>query len=505
MGRCWGKIIVAERKTYQTIAGYIVAFVALTLLYVALGMTQPFNSDSVSTLLAAQDILHGNVLLKGWDLSTQSFYFTEILPYVVMFGLFGWHVSFYYIVPAMLWAIAMLLAFRIAHLAKGNTGCPLLVLLGTPSAFAVHLVLSPCYHVGAYVGMLLFWLMWLQKPQCLQSKSLFGFCARWSGTVLFVALLLSSDDLVKYTLALPVILAAIGCSFEQRAPRYFGLASSMVAALLLEHVIKTVLAHNGAFHVPGLWSSSFGSQSRASYNLSVLFSGFLQYFGADFFGKPITLSGSGRELFHLACAGGTVWSCFYALRKNRQWTLFDLSSVLAIFIMLAAFVFGELTMDEQSFRYLVFPCLLSVLLVIRHVRVPRGYGVLLGGCCILYAATILPHPVLGYAAANQNFPVNRILEQMGLKQGFAPYWSAARNGLPFPARLAPIEFTPSGIKAFHTLSKRQWYAAGGNFIVCENADQARQAQTQFGPTQREIRIGSNTLLIWSHPFKVPQP
>ncbi|PHY95618.1 hypothetical protein CSR02_00315 [Acetobacter pomorum] len=497
-------ITVAAGKTYQTIAGYIVAFVALTLLYTALGMTQPFNSDSVSTLLAAQDILHGNVLLKGWDLSTQSFYATEILPYVVMFGLFGWHVSFYYIVPAMLWAIAMLLAFRIARLAKSNTGWLLLVLLGAPSAFAVHLVLSPCYHVGAYVGMLLFWLIWLQKPHCLQSKSLVGTCGLWSGTVLFVALLLSSDDLVKYTLALPVILAAMGCSLEQRAPRYFGLASSMVGALLLEHVIKTVLAHNGAFHVPGLWSSSFGSQSRASYNLSVLFSGFLQYFGADFFGKPITLSGSGRELFHLMCAGGTIWVCFQALRKNRQWTLFDLSSVLAIVMMLAAFVFGELTMDEQSFRYLIFPCLLSVLLVIRHKQVPQGYGFLLGGCCILYAATILPRPVWGYTAANQNFPVNRALEQMQLQQGFAPYWSAARNSLPFPARLAPIEFTPAGIKAFHTLSKPQWYETGGNFIVCESTDQARQAQTQFGPAQREIHIGSNVLLIWSHPFRVPQ-
>ncbi|KAA8393870.1 hypothetical protein FKW15_08110 [Acetobacter sp. DmW_125133] len=499
-----GKTTVVERKTYQNVVGYLVAFVVLTLLYTALGMTQPLNSDSVSTLLAAQDILHGNVLLKGWDLSTQSFYFTEILPYVVVFGLFGWHVSFYYIVPAMLWAVAMLLAFRIVRSATCIVGWPLLVLLGAPSAFAIHLVLSPCYHVGAYVGMLLFWLMWLRKPQWLQSKSLFAICTRWSGTVLFVALLLSSDDLVKYTLALPIILAAIGCSLEQRGPRYCGIASSMVGALLLEHVIKTVLAHNGAFHVPGLWSSSFGSQSRASYNLSVLFSGFLQYFGADFFGKPITLSGSGRELFHLMCAGGTVWCCFHVLRKNRQWTLFDLSAALAILIMLAAFIFGELTMDEQSFRYLVFPCLLSVLLVVRHVQVPRGYGFLFGGCCILYAATILPRPVLGYAAANQNFPVNHALEQMGLKQGFAPYWSAARNSLPFQARLAPIEFTPSGIKAFHTLSKRQWYETGGNFIVCESADQAAQAQTQFGPAQKEIRIGSNMLLVWSHPFKVPE-
>nr|WP_159102929.1 hypothetical protein [Acetobacter persici] len=95
---------VRIRKTSKTLLGYLVAFVVLSAFYMSLAATLPLNSDSVSAVLEAQDILHGNILLRGWDLSTEPYYVTEILPYVVAAGLAGWHLSFYYLVPAMLLA-----------------------------------------------------------------------------------------------------------------------------------------------------------------------------------------------------------------------------------------------------------------------------------------------------------------------------------------------------------------------------------------------------------------
>ncbi|WP_231866844.1 hypothetical protein [Acetobacter malorum] len=103
------------KKISTSWLGYLVAFVALSGFYMSLAATLPLNSDSVSAVLEAQDILHGNVLLHGWDLSTEPYYVTEILPYVVLAGLAGWHLSFYYLVPAMLMAGMVLLAFRLCR------------------------------------------------------------------------------------------------------------------------------------------------------------------------------------------------------------------------------------------------------------------------------------------------------------------------------------------------------------------------------------------------------
>lgn len=145
---------VRIRKTSKTLLGYLVAFVVLSAFYMSLAATLPLNSDSVSAVLEAQDILHGNVLLRGWDLSTEPYYVTEILPYVVVAGLAGWHLSFYYLVPAMLLAALVLLAFRLCRVLAPAGAWFWLVLVAAPTAFGVHVLLIPCIHIGAYVGVL---------------------------------------------------------------------------------------------------------------------------------------------------------------------------------------------------------------------------------------------------------------------------------------------------------------------------------------------------------------
>lgn len=484
------------KKISTSWLGYLVAFVALSGFYMSLAATLPLNSDSVSAVLEAQDILHGNVLLHGWDLSTEPYYVTEILPYVVVVGLAGWHLSFYYLVPAMLMAAMVLLAFRLCRVMAPRGAWFFLALVAAPTAFGVQVMLIPCIHMGAYVGVLVCWLLIFAQNQR-------GRAAIWGVFSTLLVLCLASDDIVKYCFVFPVLGAAGVLSVQKRRLEHGWLVLCLLVSLGLAHALKTVLAHNGAFHVPGLWTMSFAGQERIGYNLSVLVSGVLHFFGAYFFGKEFSLHGSGIELVHLAVFLLALWGVGRIARsKTLRLDLFDYAALLCMGIMVGAFTFSQLPIDDASTRYLVFPYVMMALLLARHTVLPvasRALG--LAGAAV-YAGLSVPAPTLHLWQTNRNFPINMELTRLGLTQGFAPYWSAAVNSLPNPVRLAPVELG-ADIKPFHFLSKRDWYTQGGTFFLCDTPAQAAQAQTRFGPASRVEPVDGHILLVWDKTLTLP--
>ncbi len=490
------RVSVLFKQISKKSLGYLQAFVVLSGFYMSLAATLPLNSDSASAVLEAQDILHGNGLLHGWDLSAESYYATETLPYVVLAGLAGWHLSFYYLVPAMLLAAMVLLAFRLCRIMAPAGAWWWLALVAAPTAFGVQVMLIPCIHMGAYVGVLVCWL--LIFAQIRQEKP-----AVWGLFVALLVLCLASDDIVKYCFVLPVLGASALLSVQKRRLEYGRLVLCMLASLGLAHVLKAVLAHNGAFHVPGLWTMSFAGQARVWYNLSVLVSGVLHFFGAYFFEKEFSLHGAGKELLHLTVLLLALWGVVRVARsKTRQLDLFDYAALLCIGIMVGAFTFSQLAIDDASTRYLVFPYVMMALLLARHTVLPAaGRAMGLAGAAV-YAVLSVPAPTLHIWQTNRNFLINMELARLGLTQGFASYWSAASNSLPNQVRIAPVEFGAE-IKPFHYLSKRDWYTQGGNFVLCDTPAQAAQAQIRFGSARMVEPVDGHILLVWDKTLTLP--
>lgn len=487
---------VSFKKICKSCLGYFAAFVVLSGFYMSLAATLPLNSDSVSAVLEAQDILQGNVLLHSWDLSTEPYYVTEILPYVVMAGLAGWHLSFYYLVPAMLMASMVLLAFRLCRVIASKGAWFFLALVAAPTTFGVQVMLIPCIHMGAYVGVLACWLLIFAQTKRESA-------AVWGMFVAFLVLCVASDDIVKYCFVFPVLGAAVLLSVQKRQLEHGWLVLCLLVSLALAHTLKTVLAHNGAFHVPGLWTMSFAGQERIGYNLSVLVSGVMHFFGAYFFGKEFSLHGSGKELLHLSVFLLALWGVVRIARnKTLRLDLFDYAALLCMGIMVGAFTFSQLPIDDASTRYLVFPYVMMALLLARHTVLPAaGRALGLAGAAV-YAGLSVPVPTLHLWQTNRDFPINMELTRLGLTHGFAPYWSAAVNSLPNPVRIAPVEFG-ANIKPFHFLSKRDWYTQGGNFVLCDTSAQAAQAQVRFGPARKVEAVDGHILLVWDKTITLP--
>src|ERR1700688_2646803 len=75
------------RRRLLAVAAAAVGVALLFVAYMQLSRTYTENSDSANILLMSWDMLHGNVLLQGWNLSDVSFYSTELPQYATLEGL----------------------------------------------------------------------------------------------------------------------------------------------------------------------------------------------------------------------------------------------------------------------------------------------------------------------------------------------------------------------------------------------------------------------------------
>ncbi len=143
----------------------VVVAVGLFTAYLFQSRTIATNADGASNAIQAWDMLHGNLLLRGWTVSDVSFYTTELPQYMLVESVRGLGPDVVHVCAAMTYTLLVLLA---AWLAKGRaTGAEGVVraliaggvMLAPQLGSATYtLILSPD-HVGTGVPLLLAWIL----------------------------------------------------------------------------------------------------------------------------------------------------------------------------------------------------------------------------------------------------------------------------------------------------------------------------------------------------------
>src|ERR1700734_2658797 len=95
-------------------AAWTVATAAAFAVYLRLAGTRAVNSDGASTALAAWDMLHGNLLLRGWSLPDANFFTTEIPQYALVELAGGLGQNVVHIAAAMTYTLVLLLVALVA-------------------------------------------------------------------------------------------------------------------------------------------------------------------------------------------------------------------------------------------------------------------------------------------------------------------------------------------------------------------------------------------------------
>jgi hypothetical protein len=505
-------------RPWLTPAAWLLGAVVAFAVYRQLARTQAVNSDGASNALQAWDMLHGNLLLHGWELTDVSFYTTELPQYMLVELLRGLNQDVVHVAAAMTYTLAVLLA---ALLAKGNaTGREALVRVGVAAGImlapqlgsGMNILISSPDHIGTSVPVMLTWLI-LDRAR-----------PRWYIPVIAAALLgwaMVADMLVLYIGVLPLALvcgihvyrAVVMEHQPLRSYRYYlalGIAPlvAAVAAALALHVIHA----SGGFYVAAPVAQFAGSGALLPAHLGILAEGLLLLGGADFLGLRFTVINAFTILHAVgvALAAWGTWLAGRCLRRDRDLV----AQLLLVGVIINVTIYALSTRahwipaTREIAPVLPFCAALAGRLLARRLMaarlVPLLVVVLLGYLFGLVHELVQPH------VPAQNQRLVSWLAAHHLHTGLSGYWESNVVTLASGNRIRIRAVSPSGGRLTRGLieSNNAWFdprKSYANFVVIYRGvkyypgfTDSQAALATFGPPARTYDTGPYTVLVWNH-------
>ncbi len=96
------------------------------------------NSDNMSSLLIARDLVDGNLRLHGWTLSTQSYLFTNIIWAALLIKAIGFHPELAHGIPAFFYTVTIFFSYLIAANGSKRGAIFIIPFLIVPTYFSTN-------------------------------------------------------------------------------------------------------------------------------------------------------------------------------------------------------------------------------------------------------------------------------------------------------------------------------------------------------------------------------
>ncbi len=493
---------------------FVAAGVALFAAYLRQAQTVPVNSDGGSFALQAWDMLHGNVLLRGWTTADLTFYTTELPQYALVELVHGLNADVIHIAGAMSYTLLVLGAALLARgQATGREGAVRMLIAGgimlAPSlGTGSHTLLSSADHTGTQVPMLVIWLI-LDRAR-----------PRWWVPVL-VAVLLAwvqvGDPLVLYEGVVPLVIVCAIRMYRRRGSLQenwyeLSLAAGAIVSAGVAWLALKLIHELGGFVVRPP-STAFAHVAHLPSNVWVAVQSVLVLFGADFSGE---LNGAriGIAVVHLAGVALATWAAGRALRRfGTQDLVVQVLTVTLILLLLAYVLRGNPNVVGSAHEIAgVLPIgavlagrLLAGTLARGRLLIPALALVL--GC---YAG-IEVHNAVQQRPTDPNAQVAAWLQAHHLTYGLGDYWNANAitldSGNQVQVRYVSRVGDTLMVRPWET--KKSWYdrtqhdatflVTPGPASVCSPGTPAGwqgAATATFGPPSGIYRVDGFTVLVW---------
>lgn len=316
------------------VAVFLLLGVALCYAYLRLSMTYPENSDEANILLMADDMLHGNVTLAGWNVSDVPFITTELPQIAVLVALFGLHLNTAHIAAAMTYTLVVAVAML---LAKGKTrgwaaaarmALVLGIMIAPQPGVGVFVAIFSVGHIGTALPVMLTWLVIDRLGR------------RWYVPLIVAVMLawaLMADPLVLVIAIFPMLavclvrlVSAVTCGARDggwdgvrqavagRWPE-LSLAAAAGASYLIVLLGRLLLAAVGAYHQQPV-PFAIDAAGTWFWHTRVVVHGLLEMFGAYFVPGQDPQYGLGTldqliAISHLAGVVLAVWGACAIARR----------------------------------------------------------------------------------------------------------------------------------------------------------------------------------------------
>jgi hypothetical protein len=510
---------VARPLAAAAALGWTVAGLALFALFLRMSRTVPVNADGASNALQAWAMLHGDPLLRGWQLSDVSFYTTELPQYMLIEAVRGLTPDVVHTAAAMTYTFAVLAA---ARLAKGNAagGQGLLraavaagIMLAPQRSEVTVLMLSPD-HVGSTVPVMLTWLLidragrrWYVPPAC-------GVLLAWA---------LVSDQVILFTGITPIVAVGLLRAYRQVVARRgplrsaafeLGLAAAGLAAVVVTGKVLALIRTAGGFRVYPIDNRTVGAGSLGS-NLLQTFHGILLLFGADFLGQTPGVAVA-IAVVHLAGAGLAVWAVCAGLRRFLTAGIVVQLLVTATVVSVAAYTFGPNASEALSSREFAAVLPFGAALAGRTLAARLSRARLLPALTAVLAVYAIgaARVVAAPAVPAQNQPLAGWLAARHLSYGLSGYWMA--NSITLDSggsvQVRSVLAGKAGILPDWWETEPGWYSPvthQANFVVLPangigpppgpgpSAPTAAEVLATFGQPATVYILAEYTVLVWN--------
>jgi hypothetical protein len=433
-------------------AGYAAAAIVLFLCYLRISGTQAVTGDGASIALGAWDMMHGNWLLTGWQLTDVSFYTTELPEYMLVELLRGLGPADVHVSAAITYTLLVLLAGLLAKGSKTGREGLIRVLIASgimiapqvgPGAFL--LLLSPD-HTGTGVPLLLIFLVLDRAPRRNWVPPLVGLLLVWVEVGDRLAITIGAAPL-----ALVCLVRAYQGIVQRREPwreRAFelGLAAAAIVSIGVTSLVVKVIRHLGGY-VSAPLNTTLAPSAAWPGHIALTAEGVLGLYGADVTSRTLGFY-VGIALLHLGGLALAVWATGSVIRRFfRCDDLIAQVLTVAIIVNLCAFTFSVLPNtywdNREIASVLPFGAVLAGRVLAERLTAARLLPALAAlGCCYLVAlgygvsrpqvaahdqalsewltARHLTTGLASYADGN-----SLILDSHGSLQVYAPFWSAS--------------------------------------------------------------------------------
>ena len=496
---------------------FAAAGLALFAAYLRQAATVPVMSDGASNVLQAWDLLHGNVLLRGWTMSDVSFYTTEIPQYMLVVLARGVNADVVHIAAAMSYTLLVLGAALLArgHAAGREGAIRMLVAAGIMLAPSLGTgtvtLLSNPDHTGTAVPMLVIWLILDRDPQ---SRP------HWwvpAAVTVLLAWVQVGDPLVLYEGVVPLVLVCLIRMIRRRGSLQdnwyeLSLAGGAIVSVGVAWLALRLIHQLGGFVVRPP-TVAFAHLAHLPANVWVAMQSVLLLFGADFSGQQ-RAAHIGIAVVHLAGVALAAWAFGRALRRFSTQDLVVQVLTVTLIVLLAAYVVrGNPNVAGSSHEIAaVLPIgaalagrLLAGTLARARLLIPALALIL--GC---YAG-ILVHNAVQQRPADPNAQVAAWLQAHHLSYGFGDYWNANAMTADSGNQVQVRYVSRIGDKLIQRPweSGSSWYdpaqhdatflVTPGPADVCSPGTPAgweAAARATFGPPSGTYRVAGFTILVW---------
>jgi hypothetical protein len=471
------------------------------------------QSDGASITLQAWQMLHGNLLLRGWHVADVSFYTTEIPLYMLVEAVRGLRPDVVAICAAINYVLLVAGAALVAKgTVRGREGLVRALLAAgimlAPSTVTTTWLLNDPDHAATAIWVLLALLMIDRCGRRWYVPVLVGAVFAWA---------IVGDPLVEVIGAVPVALVGLVRACQGLVQRREPLRSRWYELSLAAAAVLSVAAATAATHVIralGGWMPSKGvtgfiSSSRLPANLAAAFEDFLALFSADFFGAKIG-AGLLPIVIHLAGACLVALALWLAVRRFlRGGDLVAGVLVIAVTLDLAAYVF-LFPANLSDIREIAPVFALGAALAGRVLGAPlvrNRLEPLLAAGLACYLLTLGP-AILAKARPPANLALAAWLETHHLDSGISGYWQANSVVLDSGTKITMRPVTAQGstlVPYAWELDARQLdpSTSYANFVVVAAPGTVHsqvvtegRAIATFGKPARVYRYQQYRILVW---------